>query len=475
MDLFSPVAPRNFRVDLKGTSFDSVIGIPEAKREIQQYLEFLKDSGKFTRLGARMPRGCLLTGEPGTGKTLLAKAVAGEAKVPFFSCNGSDFVEIYGGSGPKRVRELFEEARKSMPSVVFIDEIDAIGSRHANRGGGPGGVSSEENRTVNQLLSELDGLAHGNTDRIVVFAATNLKDSIDPALLREGRFDRKVDIEMPDKGARKELFQFYLGRVTLSPECKGEEVATQLADLTPGLSPATIATIVNEAALGASLKGLPAVTPKCLRDAIEDVTIGKQLSRSRVGVDGTTRTACHECGHAMTAWLLPLSQQRRGEVLKVSVRPRGSVLGYTQRKGAEAYEYDTDVKLFHEVCVLLGGRVAETLMYDAQISTGAVDDLQKATKVCLNHVLTFGFDKGVGRLSHSPDEIGRGQAFVSFSEQSQNVAEQKANELLHKAQEITLSLLRPRKKELQAITEELVKKKELDASEIESILGPQKV
>eukprot|EP00759_Apiculatamorpha_spiralis_P033684 PhF_6_TR34969/c0_g1_i1/m.50783 len=475
MDLMSPLSQRNFKVDVKNTTFSSVIGIPEAKQEVQQYLEFLKDSTKFTRLGARMPKGCLLTGDPGTGKTLLAKAVAGEAGVPFFSCNGADFIEVYGGSGPKRVRELFAEARKEMPCVIFVDEIDAIGSRSGKKGGGSGGsMSSEENRTINQLLAELDGLSHGSSDRIIVFAATNLKDNIDPALLREGRFDRKVDIAMPDREARIDLFQYYLQKIVVASKDAIPEMAVKLADSTPGLSPATIAAIVNEAALAASSRGDAFVTLPVLIEAIEDVTIGKK-TRSRATPEAVMRTAYHECGHAMAAWFIPQSQQRQGDVMKVSLVPRGQALGYTQRKGGEVYEYDTNVKLFNEVCVLLGGRVAESIIYKDVISTGAVDDLQRATQVCLSGSLTFGFNAKMGRLAHRQDEIGKGQAFVNFSEASQVTAEEEAKKTLDLAQTKTKEILASRADLLEKFATELAARKELSTQDIEKILGPRAV
>nr|AAU47271.1 AAA ATPase-like protein G8 [Trypanosoma cruzi] len=330
MEQMMPIKKRQFRVDVKGTKFEDVIGIPEAKQEVQQYVEFLTNPNKFTRLGARLPKGRLLTGEPGTGKTLLAKAVAGEADVPFFSCSGSDFIELMGGSGPKRVRELFEEARSSAPAIVFIDEIDAIGSRAGKIGGS---VSSEENRTINQLLAELDGLNTG-TDAIIVIAATNFQDNIDKALLREGRFDRKVNIEMPDKAARVDIFKHYLNRVgTGDPRGRkvdeeGEplptnekvdnlELARELADLTPGVSPATIATIVNEAALQSGIREKRLVDKESILEAVDNTLVGRK-HRNRQSVTSLRRTAIHEAGHALTAWMLPSVKQ----VLKVSVVPQ---------------------------------------------------------------------------------------------------------------------------------------------------------
>ncbi|PWU84032.1 hypothetical protein C4B63_260g16 [Trypanosoma cruzi] len=287
----NPLGDKNFRVEVRDTKFKDVVGVPEALEEVQQYVNFLKTPERFTRLGGRLPKGCILTGKPGTGKTLLAKAVAGEASVPFFTCSGADFIEVYAGSGPKRVRELFAAAKREAPSVIFVDEIDAVGSR--SNGQGALGLSSEENRTVNQLLAELDGLQAN--EAVVVFAATNFPDNLDKALLREGRFDRKVEIPMPDQRAREELFAHYLNRIVVSDATTN---AQRLARLTPGVSPATIATIVNEAALAAAVQGDDKVTERTLLPAIDDVLVGKKTPQPNVGGDGPSCGASREWTHA---------------------------------------------------------------------------------------------------------------------------------------------------------------------------------
>ncbi|ESL07283.1 ATP-dependent zinc metallopeptidase [Trypanosoma rangeli SC58] len=478
LEQLMPIKKRQFRVDVKGTKFGDVIGIPEAKMEVQQYVEFLTQPNKFTRLGARLPKGCLLTGEPGTGKTLLAKAVAGEANVPFFSCSGSDFIELMGGSGPKRVRELFEEARNSAPAIVFVDEIDAIGSRAGKQGGS---VSSEENRTINQLLAELDGLNTG-TDAVIVMAATNFQDNIDKALLREGRFDRKVNIEMPDKAARVEIFKHYLDRVgtgdprgrkvdeegaplPLNDKVDNLELARELADLTPGISPATIATIVNEAALQSGIHEKRLVDKESVLEAIDNTLVGRK-HRNRRSLASLRRTAIHEAGHATTAWMLPSVKQ----VLKISVVPRGNAMGYTQRAGAEHHEYQTNATLLADMVVMLGGRAAEEALLGDQ-SAGATDDLQRATDLALKQMMVFGMDPKAGLLSYHPESTQAGRIFVSFSNKAQSIAEEEAKRLVALAHQIAVEIIKANKIKIEAVVAELIDKKELLTVDLERLLG----
>lgn len=496
MEMMNPLKPRQFKVDVKGTSFKDVIGIPEAKEEVKQYVDFLVSPNKFTRLGARLPKGCLLTGEPGTGKTLLAKAVAGEANVPFFSCSGADFIEIMGGSGPKRVRELFAEARKESPCIIFIDELDAIGSRGGNN---KTSTSSEENRTINQLLAELDGLT--SKEAIVVIAATNFPDAIDKALLREGRFDRKVNIPMPDGQARRELFEFYLNRVvTGDANCKpkimkmkerkadgettetfaaeeatapvpvvpgvsNKDMASVLSDRTPGVSPAQIATIVNEAALAAAVKDEPVITLPYLQEGIDDVLIGKR-HRQRMGEASLRRTAYHEVGHAIMAWISP----HQKDVIKISIIPRGRAGGYTQQVQDEAQEPQTDEFLFSQLCVLLGGRVAERIVM-GDISTGALDDLQRATKIAVDKILTYGMSKNAGQLAFRPNDKNDGRAWMAYSEELHAKVEEEARQLVDKAYAHTMKTLTEKKELLTVLSEKLLKEKELAKADIVAVLG----
>lgn len=551
----TPLTPRNFLVNVKGTRFKDVIGMPEAVVQVQQYVDFLQHPEKFTRLGARLPKGCLLSGPPGTGKTLLAKAVAGEADVLFFTCNGADFVELYAGSGPKRVRELFEAAKSKAPSVIFIDELDAVGSRSGQAVGSS--ISAEENRTINQLLAELDGLSSSGS--IVVFAATNFKENIDKALLREGRFDRKVELSLPDQNGREALFAHYLKKIKLeegnatttptevstllssSTEVKEVKdmrydlvIAAQLASLTPGASPATIATIVNEAALQAAVLGLSAVPSSCLLPAVDDVLWGKkQFSRtSRIPDSALLRTAWYESGHALVAWLLAPLQSK---VLKVSIIPRhlhaspsrggergGMLTGYTQQVGREALDMKTELSLFSDVCVMLGGRQGELMLMQKQeqrkesvyvgtrkssvlrsapydplqaLSTGAQDDLQRATNVALENFLSFGMappappvvvagarssggmDLGktrlpthLGMLSYEPQRLREGRIYQKHSSATQALAEEEAKRYIDAASRFVEALVQKHADVLENLAAALLEKKELHREDLEYLL-----
>ncbi|CBH16531.1 zinc metallopeptidase, putative [Trypanosoma brucei gambiense DAL972] len=482
MEQMMPIKKRQFRVEVKGTRFSDVIGIPEAKEEVRHYVEFLKNPNQFTRLGARLPKGCLLTGEPGTGKTLLAKAVAGEADVPFFSCSGSDFIELMGGSGPKRVRELFEEARGAAPAIIFIDEIDAIGSRAGKRGGS---VSSEENRTINQLLAELDGLNSGS-DVLIVMAATNFQDNIDKALLREGRFDRKINIEMPDKAARVEVFKHYLDRVcTGDPKGRTTDdegqplqvddrisnlvLAKELADMTPGLSPATIATVVNEAALQSGIQEKKLVEKESFLEAVDNTLVGSK-HRNRQSETSLRRTAIHETGHALTAWMLPTVKR----VLKVSVVPRGQALGYTQRAGNEYHEYQTNATLLADMVVMLGGRAAEEALL-GNPSAGAMDDLQRATDLALKQMMAFGMDADAGLLAYHPESTQAGRMFVNYSNKAQHLAEKEAMKLVSLSYQMAVDIIKNNTEKVEIVVGELLSKKELMSADLERLWGERPV
>ncbi|ORC92350.1 ATP-dependent zinc metallopeptidase [Trypanosoma theileri] len=456
----NPMGIKNFRVEVKDTKFKDVIGVPEALEEVQQYVNFLKTPERFTRLGGRLPKGCILTGQPGTGKTLLAKAVAGEAGVPFFTCSGADFIEVYAGSGPKRVRELFAAAKQEAPSVIFVDEIDAVGSR--SNGQGTMGLSSEENRTVNQLLAELDGLQAN--EAVVVFAATNFPENLDKALLREGRFDRKVEVPMPDLKAREDLFEHYLRRVvTSNPTNKAQRLAT----LTPGVSPATISAIVNEAALAAAVQGEMEVTERTLLPAVDDVLVGKK-HRSRMTEAAAHRVALHESGHTLVAWLLP----QQSDVIKVSITPRGPAAGFTQQVGKEVFDMPTDVSLFTDLCVMLGGRLAESTRY-SELTTGAQDDLQRATKTAIREFLAFGMSQHVGLLAYEPQRLDEGRMYQKHSEKTQTIAEEEAARLVDTAYCFTQKLIADHKETLHRVADALFTKKDLLKEDLESLLGPR--
>lgn len=556
----TPLSPRNFLVNVKGTKFQDVIGMPEAVGQVQQYVDFLKHPEKFTRLGARLPKGCLLSGPPGTGKTLLAKAVAGEADVPFFTCNGADFVELYAGSGPKRVRELFEAAKSKSPSVIFIDELDAVGSRSGQAVGSS--ISAEENRTINQLLAELDGLS--SSESVVVFAATNFRDNIDKALLREGRFDRKVELSLPDQTGRRDLFLHYLKKIKLKEEDVSADtsssflgslfssissdkdkpmrydlaIAAQLASLTPGASPATIATVVNEAAINAAVEGHSAVPASCLFPSVDDVLWGKkQFSRSsRIPKSALLRTAWHESGHALVAWLLAPLQS---DVLKISIIPRhlhaspagnggtgGILTGFTQQVGKEVLDMKTELSLFTDICVMLGGQHGELMLMRQKqeenqcvsketkihqedlhcpphlglrgVSTGAQDDVQRATQVALESLLSFGmappvpfvadvgmpsegqecektFPTHLGLLSYEPERLREGRIYQKHSSAAQALAEEEAGRLISAASQFVEALLLQHADALGNLAAALVEKKELHRGDLERLLGHLKV
>lgn len=550
MEKMNPVQQRNFRMEVKNVAFKDVIGVPEAKTEVKQYVDFLKAPDRFSSLGARLPRGALLTGKPGTGKTLLAKAVAGEAEVPFFSCSGADFIEIYGGSGPKRVRELFEEAKKAAPAVIFIDELDSVGSK---RSGGDGGMGGEENRTTNALLAEMDGM--GTNDGVVVFAATNFPEQLDSALTRPGRFDRKVEIPVPDEAARKELFDYYLRKITTAgsfdekvpilkkkveaakaevekkrnapdfedkkkkladlralmtklnaneneadKEKKEKALATQIrqlqkdmgeqdvfvpnftppteeeakeattlaADLaarTPGVTPASIATIANEAALVAAERGASFVKGSDISDAIDNVLIGKK-HRSRMSDHGLKRTAYHEAGHTVAQWYCGTQTP----VVKVSVIPRGKAGGYTQFRQKEELDPQTDKYLFEQLIVLLAGRNAEKIFF-GDYSTGAHDDLQRAFRAAKDQVQHYGMSEAFGPMAIDPRSEQRGRGMSQMSEALLAKVEVQAKIIVEKADAECLKLLKSNRKKMEELSDRIYATKELNENQIQNILG----
>jgi cell division protease FtsH len=369
-------------------TFADVAGVDEAKDELSEIVEFLKDPAGRSRLGARMPKGILLVGPPGTGKTLLARAVAGEAGVPFFSISGSEFVEMFVGVGAARVRDLFEQARKSAPAIVFIDELDALGRA---RGSFPGGGGHDEKeQTLNQLLTELDGF--DSTSGVVLIAATNRPEILDPALLRAGRFDRQVLVDRPDKKGRIEILQVHMKKIQLAPAVAVEQVAA----LTPGFSGADLANLVNEAALLATRRSAQNVTLEDFNQAIERIVAGLEKRNRLLNVHERDVVAHHEMGHALVAMALPGSDP----VQKVSIIPRGiAALGYTMQRPIEDRFLMDRTELVNRMTVLLAGRAAESLIYD-EVSTGAGDDLVKATDIARSMVMRYGMDPALGQVSY---------------------------------------------------------------------------
>jgi len=377
------------------TSFADVAGVDEAKAELTEIVAFLKDPKSYGRLGARMPKGVLLVGPPGTGKTLLAKAVAGEASVPFFSISGSEFVEMFVGVGAARVRDLFEQARKKAPAIIFIDELDALG-RARNSMGGMGGGHDEKEQTLNQLLVELDGF--DVSTGLVLLAATNRPEVLDPALLRAGRFDRQVLVDRPDRIGRVQILEVHAKKVTLDPDVKLEQVAA----LTPGFTGADLANLINEAALAATRRGAEAVavTMTDFNVAIERIVAGLEKKNRLLNVKEREIVAHHELGHALVAAALPGTDP----VHKISIIPRGiGALGYTISRPTEDRFLMTRDELADKMAVLMGGRAAEHVVY-SHLSTGAADDISRATDIARSMVTRFGMGGRLGPVTYETDQ-----------------------------------------------------------------------
>jgi len=370
-------------------TFKDVAGVDEAKFELQELVAFLRDPKSYGRLGARVPKGVLLVGPPGTGKTMLAKAVAGEAGVPFFSISGSEFVEMFVGVGAARVRDLFEQARKAAPCIIFIDELDALGRSRVP--GGFGGTDEKE-QTLNQLLAELDGF--DPSAGVILLAATNRPEILDPALLRAGRFDRQVLVDRPDRKGRLDILKVHVRKIELAPGLDLDAVAS----LTTGFTGADIANLVNEAAIIATRRNASAVTLSDFNDAIERIVAGLEKKSRVLNAEERRRVAFHEMGHALVAATLPGVDP----VQKVSIIPRGvGALGYTIQRPTEDRFLLNKTNLENRVAVLMGGRAAEQLVFDGDVSTGAADDLQRATEIALEMVTRYGMDEKIGQRTYA--------------------------------------------------------------------------
>ncbi|HYA74773.1 MAG TPA: ATP-dependent zinc metalloprotease FtsH [Roseiarcus sp.] len=381
-------------------TFKDVAGVDEAKFELQEIVSFLKDTKSYGRLGARMPKGILLVGPPGTGKTLLARAVAGEAGVPFFSISGSEFVEMFVGVGAARVRDLFEQARKAAPCIIFIDELDALGRSRA--AGGVMGGYDEKEQTLNQLLAELDGF--DPTSGVVLLAATNRPEILDPALLRAGRFDRQVLVDRPDHKDRLEILKVHIRRITIDPSVDLD----QIAGMTTGLTGADLANLINEAAIVATRRAARSVALADFTAALERIVAGAEKKSRVLTPQERRRVAFHEMGHALVAASLPDVDP----VLKVSIIPRGvGALGYTIQRPTEDRFVLSASELRHRITVLMGGRAAETLLFEGDVSTGAADDLQRATQIAQEMVTRYGMAQTIGQriyANHPPTFLAVG-------------------------------------------------------------------
>lgn len=447
--------------DIKVT-FKAVAGCDEAKEELQEIVEFLKDPRKFLRLGGKIPKGVLLYGAPGTGKTLLAKAVAGEAGVPFFSSSGSEFVEMFVGVGASRVRDLFEQGRKSAPCLLFIDEIDAVG-RH--RGAGLGGGHDEREQTLNQILVEMDGF--DTKEGVILIAATNRPDVLDPALLRSGRFDRHVNVPMPDLKGREEILKVHAVGVTVASVVDMKVIARR----TPGFVGADLANLVNEAALLASRRNLDAVGMKELEDAIDRVIAGPEKKSRMISENEKNIIAYHEAGHALAAKMIPGTDP----VHKVSIIPRGPSLGYTLQLPLEDRYLTTRSEILSRLAVLLAGRAAEEIIF-GDITTGAQNDLSKATDIARKVVAEFGMSEKVGPLSlKRPEEeifLGRELARpVHLSEKTLQVIDEEIKKLVEDAKFRVTKVLSENKSSLERLAKALVEREILDSEDVDDIIN----
>jgi len=442
-------------------TFKDVAGLSEAKVEVEEFVEFLRNPDKFRNLGARIPKGALLCGPPGTGKTLMAKAMAGEANVPFLSISGSDFIEMFVGVGASRVRDLFSQARAHAPCIVFVDEIDAVG-RARGRGGFSGGNDEREN-TLNQLLVEMDGF--NALTGIVVLAGTNRADILDPALLRPGRFDRQIQIDKPDIKGRFEIYLVHLKPLKLADDVS--EVAKRMASLTPGFAGADIANVCNEAALIAARNGSAVVDITHFEAATERVIGGLEKKNKILTKDERTCVAYHEAGHAICGWFL----EHADPLLKVSIVPRGSgALGYNQFLPREAALYSKE-QLLDMMCMALGGRVAEELVFQ-RITTGASDDLNRVTKIAYQQVSIYGMNEKVGTLSF-PDNNNEQQFQKPYSEATAQLIDEEARKIVADAYKRTMTLITEKRAELNLLAERLLEQEMLTHDDVLSLLGPR--
>lgn len=441
-------------------TFADVAGLNEAKVEVMEVVDFLKNPKKYTSLGGKIPKGVLLVGPPGTGKTLLAKAVAGEAGVPFFSISGSDFVEMFVGVGASRVRDLFKQAREKAPCIVFIDEIDAIG-RARGRNAIQGGNDEREN-TLNQLLVEMDGFS---TDKgVIMMAATNRPDILDSALLRPGRFDRQIGIDPPDILGREEIFKVHLRSIKVSPEIN----PTILAEMTPGFAGADIANICNEAALVAARRNKTEVDLDDFNYALDRVIGGLEKKNKVISPKEKEIIAYHEAGHAICGWFL----EHASPLVKVTIVPRGiGTLGYAQYLPKEEYIIRTE-QLLDRMCMTLGGRAAEKIVFD-KISTGAQNDLDQVTKMAYSMVTIYGMNKNVGNVSFyamSQDQFNK-----PYSEETARLIDEEVRKLIDAQYERAQKLLTERRHELNLLAQELLEKEMLLKSDVERLIGPRPV
>ena len=439
-------------------SFKDVAGLEEAKEEVKEIVDFLKNPKKFTRLGGKIPKGALLVGSPGTGKTLLAKAVAGEANVPFYSLSGSDFVEMFVGVGAARVRDLFKKAKEKAPCIVFIDEIDAIG-RSRGRGQMPGSNDEREN-TLNSLLVEMDGFS--TNSGVIILAATNRPDVLDSALLRPGRFDRQISIDKPDLKGREEIFKVHIRALKLNDDV----IVKNLAAQTPGFAGAEIANVCNESALIAARKNKNSIEMIDFQDAIDRVIGGLEKKNKIISPEEKKIVAYHEAGHAVAGWYL----EHADPLVKVSIVPRGiAALGYAQYLPKEQYLYQTD-QLLDDMCMALGGRAAEEIVF-GKISTGALSDLERITKMAYSIVSVYGMNKNIGNISFFDSKQSDYNFTKPYSDSTAERIDSEVKRIVDNAYDRTKNLLLKKKEQLEKIAKKLLEKEILFQNDLEELIG----
>ena len=446
--------------DKVNVTFKDVAGLYGAKEEVVEIVDFLKNPQKYTALGAKIPKGALLVGPPGTGKTLLAKAVAGEANVPFFSISGSDFVEMFVGVGASRVRDLFTQAKAKAPCIVFIDEIDAVGRA---RGKNAGFSSNDEREnTLNQLLTEMDGF--GSNSGVIVLAATNRADILDKALMRAGRFDRQIHVDLPELKERAEIFQVHIKGLKVAPDFKVDFMAKH----TPGFSGADIANVCNEAALTAARRGKSQIETQDFLDAVDRIIGGIEKKSSIITPFERKSIAYHEAGHAVTSWLLP----HANPLFKVTLVPRGNALGAAWYL-PEEHKLVTRSQMMDEMCSLIGGRVAEEIL-NGEPSTGAQNDLERLTNMAYAMVQYYGMSDAIGNLSFYDSTGARGYELSKpYSEKTAEAMDKEVAKLVKTIHDKTLSILKVHEDGWKAVAELLLEKEVIFASDVESILGPK--
>ena len=446
------------------TTFADVAGCEEAKEEVSELVDFLREPSKFQKLGGKIPRGVLMVGPPGTGKTLLAKAISGEAKVPFFTISGSDFVEMFVGVGASRVRDMFAEAKKQAPCIIFIDEIDAVG-RH--RGAGLGGGHDEREQTLNQLLVEMDGFDGG--EGVIVIAATNRPDVLDPALLRPGRFDRQVTVGLPDIKGREQIIKVHMRKVPLADDVDPNAIARG----TPGFSGADLANLVNEAALFAAKANCRTVSQEFFEKAKDKILMGAERRSMVMDEEEKLNTAWHEAGHAIVGRLVPSADP----IYKVSIIPRGRALGVTmQLPEKDRYSHSKEF-LESELSIFYGGRIAEEMLNGPdKVTTGASNDIQRATQIARNMITQWGFSDKLGPLTYAEDEsevfLGRSVTQTKHvSDDTAKVIDQEVKDLIHKNYQRAERLLKENRDKLETMAEALMKYETIDAKQIDDIMN----